>query len=145
MFFDVDLTFFDVVLSFFDVDLTFAPSIHRERTVQTHSLNGSFSTFDPTCRRSKNIPTVGVFLLYHHLFPSNDVHAFARSIETLARDAINGNGSILRWRDIAYSHCFFSSEIMCFLYTRITVIISSPNSFKVSPHCVRCYVIVVRS
>ena len=56
MFFDVDLTFFDVVLSFFDVDLTFAPSIHTERTVQTHSLNGSFSTFDPMCRREKTFP-----------------------------------------------------------------------------------------
>ena len=85
MFFDVDLTFFDVVLSFFDVDLTLPPSFHRERTVQTDTLNGSFSTFDPTCRRSKNLPTVGVFLLYHHLFPSNDVHALARSVKLLAR------------------------------------------------------------
>ena len=45
MFFDVDLTFFDVDLSFFDVDLTFAPSFHRERAVQTHSLNGSLPVF----------------------------------------------------------------------------------------------------
>ena len=45
MFFDVVLTFFDVDLSFYDVDLTFAPSSHTERTVQSGSLNGSFSTF----------------------------------------------------------------------------------------------------
>jgi len=46
-FFDVVLMFFDVDLMFFDVDLTFAPSIHRERTVRAHSLNGSLSTFAP--------------------------------------------------------------------------------------------------
>ena len=48
MFFDVDLMFFDVVLSFYVVDLTFAPSSHNERTVQTPTLNGSFSTFART-------------------------------------------------------------------------------------------------
>ena len=46
MFYVVDLTFYDVVLSFYVVDLTFAPSSHRERTVQTYTLNGSFSTLD---------------------------------------------------------------------------------------------------
>ena len=40
--------FFDVDLSFFDVDLTLPPSFHIERTVQTPTLNGSFSTFART-------------------------------------------------------------------------------------------------
>ena len=48
MFFDVDLTFYVVVLSFYVVDLTLPPFFPIERTVLSHTLNGSFSYFPRT-------------------------------------------------------------------------------------------------